>query len=75
MALQPARFAHGIIALPPATIARCSHGSWLRSGRGPFVIYRGCGFRAIRNAGAVELGCIGPTNNGIRPRLAGRNNR
>lgn len=72
----PTRSARGIIALPSATIAaRCSHGSWLRSGPGPFVIYRVVRIRTIRNAGTMELGCIGPTNNGIRPRLAERNNR
>lgn len=39
------RFARGIIAdLRAVRVPRFSHGSCLRGGRGPFVIYRECGY-------------------------------
>lgn len=48
-----------------------AHGSWLRGGRGPFVIYHECGFaRYATAAGAVELHRPERTM-GFAPRLRG----
>lgn len=56
---------------PPPPVA---HGSWLHGGRGPFVIYRECGFARYATAAPFNWSCIVPTNNGIRHEIAGRNN-